>query len=77
MDIDFRNSRTLGKFKPRCPHCDEEIAVGEKYAVIEDAYDENEYYHIGCLQDLDIYEMLKLFGVDIYEKTEEWYEESY
>ena len=49
----------------RCKWCNDDICVGEEYAEIEDSK-----YHIDCLDDMNTYELLSLFGVS-YKVAEE------
>jgi hypothetical protein len=72
MDYEARSERTTGVLKPKCESCDEEICFGEEYAEIDGVY-----YHIDCLRNLGVSEVLRLCGIDILEKWEEEIEESY
>lgn len=49
-----------------CPNCNEGIALGEEYAEIDGVK-----YHIECLEDMDIRELLKLFDVYTYTVQQE------
>lgn len=72
MDYESRSERTTGIFKPICESCKEEICFGEEYVEIDGVF-----YHVDCLRDLGIHEVLRLCGIDILEKWEEEFEESY
>lgn len=72
MDEDYRNERTTGIFRPVCADCEEDIAFGDEYVIIDDVY-----YHVECLRNRGISEVLRLCGIDILEHWEDEIEESY
>ena len=49
-----------------CPCCSDEITLGEEYADIDGIK-----YHVDCLEDMPIRELLQLFDVCTYTVEEE------
>ena len=49
-----------------CPHCGEGITLGEEYVFVDGAA-----YHVDCLEDMGVRELISLFGYYTYEVEEE------
>ena len=48
-----------------CSYCKEGIVAGDKMVYIN-----GEYYHLDCLEDMDIEELLEKLGMDVEEVTD-------